>query len=219
VTGAQKDNGLFVLYYGEPTGPDGERLRRAAPALLVVGQGLESRADVPAFFRGCGTRVVVYIATGYGKKQVAEQVDAALGAGYDGVFFDEAESGGGRTNAELAQMVRRRGEDRLVIMNPGHACVDVSIFAHADIVSVENQWDCQLPGGIAPRRWMAVQGDPSRAAPESLDEAQARLLTFRKNGGYWYWSAHKTTERSSHGLLPPWLERFADWVKTLPCRG
>lgn len=209
-------NGLFVLFYGDPLGSDGERILRAAPNFVVLGAGTEALGEVPPLFHAAGVRVLSYVALGYGRKRADEGVSVALDAGFDGIFFDETDPHSREYNRARAADVRTYGPDKLVVMNPGMVHVDASEFDHADVVCVENQWNRPLAhAGVAPYRWMAAQGDPARLAAESVETAVERLLTFRRGGGFWYFSSAHAPQGATHIALPPWFEEFAAEAKRL----
>jgi hypothetical protein len=148
---------------------------------------------------------------------IQQRISNAIAAGYDGVFFDEAEHEPDALsyNAACYSAVKQGNPSRLVILNPGVAAPDPSIFEAADIVSVENQYVANVAAyGKESWRWLAVQGDPGPAPhdaheipPQSLEEAKTRFNVFRGNGGFWYYSAEP------HWALEPWFGQFAEWAK------
>jgi hypothetical protein len=207
-------SGLFVLFYGDPLGHEGERILLAAPDFVVLGAGTERLPEVPRLYHAANVRVIAYVALGYGRTCADEAVKLALDAGFDGIFFDETHPASRDYNRARAADVHAYGPDMLVIMNPGLAQVDATVFDHADVVCVENQWDRPLaPFGLEPHRWMAAQGDPARFAADSAETALSRLLAFRRGGGFWYFSSAHAEQGATHVVLPPWFEEFADEVK------
>lgn len=210
-------NGLFVLYYGDPLGPDSQRVLRAGPNFVVLGAGAELFAGVARRYHDAGVRVLAYVALGYGKNRADAAVQAAMSAGFDGIFFDETDPQNRDYNLSRADYVRAHGADKLIVMNPGHGYVDATLFEHADIVCVENQWQGPLSSsGVPPWRWMAAQGDPAAQAPANLEEALARLASFRACGGFWYFSGPQAPAGATHVRLAHWFEEFATEVKRLP---
>jgi hypothetical protein len=152
---------------------------------------------------------------------IRDRITTAMNAGYDGVFFDETDSTLSGYNSACYDAVKQSYPNRLVIVNPGVADPDPSIFDATDIVSVENQYVFALGSYGQPSwRWLAVQGDPGSnpqwydQPPQSLSDAEARFNTFRSNGGFWYYSAQPAWQ------LEPWFTDFANWVKqqgNAPC--
>jgi hypothetical protein len=211
-------NGLFVLYYGDPLGSDSQRILRAAPNFVVLGAGAEEFAGVASRYHDAGVRVLAYVALGYGKNRADAAVQSAMSAGFDGIFFDETDPQSRDYNLSRADNVRAHGPEKLIVMNPGHGYVDATIFEHADIVCVENQWQGPLSSSLVvpPWRWMAAQGDPAALAPTDLDEALARLASFRACGGFWYFSGPHASAGATHVRLADWFEEFAAEVKRLP---
>ncbi len=160
---------------------------------------------------------------------------SAADSGYDGIFFDNTRADDYEWNSARAMVAKTYHNEpevarRLVIMNPGVAWVNGSIFDYADIVSVENQFDRQpmackgpCPDKPLPKdlmsvpqwRWLAVQGDPADKAPKNDGDAYARMKKFRGKGDFWYYSSpHKSCapgeeECATHIILPAWLEAFA----------
>jgi hypothetical protein len=176
-------------------------------------------------------------------KDIDRHTDAAMVTGYDGMFFDctrqdiDSYPNIHGWNAERVAVARKYG-NKLIIMNPGEALIDSHVFDYADIVSVENQYDIpstafvRMKGvepsksekmEVAPWRWLAVQGDPSNTAAHTWNEAIDRLTTFRRNGGFWYYSsAYKSGDKLATATeLPDWLSDFAHKVQDLgdcPCQ-
>jgi len=146
---------------------------------------------------------------------IQDRITTAMNAGYDGVFFDETDSSLSAYNVACFNAVKQRRPSRLVIVNPGVGNPDPAIFEAADIVSVENDYIDALGAYNQPSwRWLAIQGDPGtdnpqpyQIPPQTLSDAEARLSTFRSNGGFWYYSAEP------HWQLESWFPDFAAWVK------
>jgi hypothetical protein len=215
-------NGFYVLYYGS-LWSDFVRIHDAAPNFVVLGDGLEGRTDIPQLFHGNPyVRVYAYLPTGNGTNTLDARIQTAMDSKYDGVFFDEANSGASDYNAKVAGLVHARGGT--VIMNPGHTDVGTDIFNYADIVSVENKWSSTLlPTGIDPWRWLAVQGDPSTStlpddqAPTTGQMALDRLDYFRRpdRGGFWYYASEydAVNKKPLTAKLPSWFDTFATAVK------
>ena len=174
---------------------------------------------------------------------VDSETSLAIKTGYDGIFFDctkdnpESYPNIHQWNTARVAGVKKDG-NKLVIMNPGEAYVDSRVFDYADIVCVENQYDKRPTAfirqkGIAPEksqkrivaqwRWLAVQGQPSNKAATSSKVALERLVTFRQNGGFWYYSPpfKKGKNEATHIILADWLEDFSSRVKQMescPCK-
>jgi hypothetical protein len=214
-------NGFYVLYYGSAPG-DFMRIQAAKPNFVVLGDGLEARTDLPMMFQPA-TRVIAYLSTARGTANIDARIDTAMRSGFDGVFFDDVVVSAATSayNAEVAQRVHDKG--KMVIMNPGIASVDQSIFQWADIVSVENKWSSTLsPSGVDAWRWLAVQGDPGISllqddqAPTSGTEALARLDSFRNDHhGWWYYASEydSVNHKPLATQLPSWFDSFATAVR------
>jgi hypothetical protein len=104
----------------------------APPRLVVInphnGPGAERRSsfrEAVAVARGTGTRVLGYVATGYGARparDVLADVDRYVAwYGVDGIFFDEAAPDEAHLPyyAALSRHVRSSGGGRTVVVNPG----------------------------------------------------------------------------------------------------
>jgi Spherulation-specific family 4 len=234
------DNGLFVLYYGnldsDPGLTDKQIILAARPNFVILAGVYKNDSTRPAYFHtdngiATGIQVIAYIATGRGSNtEVKNQINMAMMAGYDGIFFDEVDDDDAKAGyySDAAQKVREGGADKLVIFNPGKHRVSGWLFDCADIVSVENNvdpatgmpnWD--LPPSttdgrvVDPWRWLAVQGDPARWACDSLTTAKDRLNRFRSHGGWWYYSGpYENSSGSTHIKLASWFSSFADYVKS-----
>jgi hypothetical protein len=244
--------GYFVLYYGTDAAEFNE-IRGLQPDFVIgdVPAKAQAKGQLAEFYRQMHdpaspyppVRAILYKSTGrkVGKEikgsladpaAVDAYVRKALGAGYEGIFFDDIDPSRHDYNYARAKTVKDFGKDRLVIMNPGRVVGDARIFDYADIVSVENQWFMPLPAlpGVAPHRWLAVQGDPgdqqkvfNYLPPTTLGEAVKRLNEFRSGahaggqgaGGFWYYSAGDKLWK-----LPPYgSKQFRDEVLGLQGSG
>jgi hypothetical protein len=147
--------------------------------------------------------------------------------GYDGIFFDEtnlhtedSQNNRYKNFANSVHHFNNEKDKKIVIVNPGVSDVNVCrMFEYADIVSVENHWNKEVPqcSGIEKSRWLAVQGDPSDEGDYAQpphnnegDKAIKRLNCFRKNGGLWYFTTGWNDKgEPMHWRLPEFLEKFA----------
>ena len=102
------------------------------------------------------------------------------------------------------------------------------MFEYADIVSVENHWNKEVPncGGIDKTRWLSIQGDPSKETGDyaqpphnnEVDKAVNRLNCFRKNGGFWYFTTGWDGDTPRHWKLPEFLQAFAIEAKAVKAK-
>ncbi len=227
-TACPAGNGLFTLYYGyiqNPASTDTtlQAIVRAKPNFVVVGDGLAARSDIPGYLHQSGIRAIQYLPLNYGAASatsVDAGIDTAMQAGYDGMFFDQASTASGVAAYQSARAARVRsyGATKLVIMDPGLVPPDASMFNYADIVSVENGYNQQLPAswGIPAWRWLSVQGDPASQAASSAPVSESRLLTFRGNGGFWYYSSAYASSGATAIALPSWYADFSTWTVQQP---
>jgi hypothetical protein len=198
--------GLYVMYDG--TAPsDFERIVAALPNFVVLAEGLEARSDLAAPLQLAGIRALLTIDTIQSSRVIDSNIETAMKAGWDGVFFDHVNSGAHAYNANIANRVHGAGFGKLVVMNAGQAHVDGDIFDHADIVSSQEHFeDALTPTGMPPWRWLSSES----GAADAVD-AVARLSSYRLQGGFWY--------APTPGALPDWFEDFAAQVRALdpPC--
>lgn len=202
-------NNFYMLYYGTPLDLNFDKIVAADPALIVLA-GVHPQ-NVHDAYHAHAIKCLDYIPEHRGTVDVTAAIKTALGNGADGVFFDECESGLSAYNQKVWETVKGFGADKIVIVNPGQASVQTDIFRWADIVSIENQWDATnlKSYGVNPRRFLAVQGDPTSLAPLDLGTAKRRIDTLRTNGGFWYY-----TGGPEHWKIPSFLADFAQYVKS-----
>ncbi len=231
--------GFFVLYYGTDFA-EMKKIRELQPDFVILGELTEAQLAqgylqkfYDAFHRqssAAPVRALIYAHT-HRSSSPPEVIDVfvkqALEIGYEGIFFDDVEANAHDYNYDRAALVKRFDKNRLVIMNPGLVISDRKMFEYADIVSVENRWFDKLPmwDGIAPYRWLSVQGDPADQtapqfqAPKDLKTAMKRLKEFRSGKhesrqgakGFWYYSSG-----SHHWELPLFdLKSFRDQIMKL----
>lgn len=235
--------GFFVLYYGTDAAEFGA-IRKLQPDFVITAELSEEQLQqgyLEKFYhythdKSPGTppvRTICYVATmrdgnRIDGAEVDKLVARALAVGYEGIFFDEIDPALHDYNYPRAQLVKKSGNNKIVIMNPGQVVTDRKIFEYADIVSVENEWFKVLPqwSGIAPYRWLSVQGDPGDMAgndlyepPKELDKAMNRLKEFRSGKhaavqggkGFWYY-----TSGVHHWELPVFgLDHFRNAITQL----
>jgi hypothetical protein len=153
-----KSENLYVIYYGHLVDENGAtteqmaRILAAKPQLVIVPYSfpdgeLNLTPDVHQQFRNAGIRVLTYTWTDYGERDlnaVKADIDSHMASDVDGIFIDEV------TNietdaehsyyAEIHRHVKGYGQDKLVVMNPGHFKVTERVMLVSDIVSLEEEW-------------------------------------------------------------------------------
>ena len=224
----------YVIYYGwltddargQPNAVARE-IAAAAPPLLIASLRTAAPAGhrnlsepVLAAMREAGTRVFAYVATGFGAadpRGVERAIDEALGAGLDGIFFDEADPLVKETKcayyAALARRVKESGRE--VIANPGVAVCGERIMECADILMVEHRWrDVRAYSPwtfrYPPERVMGVSSDEENAMGYAmdLDRAVSDTREAWSRGIGW----HTSTTR--YAQLPPWFRAYVESVKS-----
>lgn len=219
---------VVVGYFGEK--PDGPVDLKQAKQVLCVLRGGSAKECVknPSFaVNHTGIKTIYYVTANQQDSIVNSQVKSVMDLGYDGIFFDETnlqtEDSQNNRYKNFANSVHHYNDDKdkkTVIVNPGVSNVNVCrMFEYADIVSVENYWNKEVPqcSGIEKSRWLAVQGDPSDEQGDYAqpphnnegDKAIKRLNCFRKNGGFWYFTTGWEGAEPVHWRLPEFLEKFA----------
>jgi len=166
--------------------------------------------------REAGTQVFGYVATDYGRAELArvrDDIDEIIAAGADGIFLDETDSLTSKAKygyyTMLAQAVRQQG--RQLIVNAGVSKCGESIMGVADRVMVEHQWR-DLPSHsawmakYAPERFMGVSSNEENAMGYrvDLDRAVRDTREAWRLGVGW----HTATDR--YVRLADWLEPYVE---------
>ena len=179
-------NGLYVFYDGSAPG-DLDRIVEAKPNFVVLGAGLEARSDLAAPLQQMGVRALLTIDTLGSTRIIDSNIETAMNAGWDGVFFDHVVAGAHEYNANVANLVHGAGVNKLVVMNAGQASVDADVFAHADIVSsAEHFEDALSPSGMPAWRWLSSENgaiERRRRARAARLVPRARRLLVRSSVG------------------------------------
>ena len=176
-------------------------------------------AQVIALMHAAGTQVFGYIATGWGEAdrgEVQQEIDEYLGAGIDGIFFDEADSlcsdGKLEYYASLAARVRERGGK--IILNAGVAQCGEKIMKECDLVMVEHAWrEARIRSPWLRRypadRVMGVSSNEANAMGYVVDEARAIEDTREawRSGIGWH------TSTSGYVELPEWFDGYVSAVR------
>ena len=224
-----KSENFYVIYYGHLVDQNGDatdqvaRILAAKPELVVVPYSfpdgeLNLTSEVHRQFSDAGIKVITYTWTSYTSRDlnaVKADINTQMASGVDGILVDEVTNI--LTDAEhdyysaIYKHVKSYGQDKLVIMNPGHYKVTERIMQVSDIVSLEEEWvyHDQIP-------WMEKY-PPSRFMGVSSNEYCAGCVDGSN-------AAEKTAEAWSAGIgyhfatdkyidLPAWFDNYASQVK------
>lgn len=217
----------FVIYYGWYSDSRGElgseidRITAAGPEFVIspyytsAGQ-VNLQSEVIEKFHNAGIKVLVYVATGNGNRElegVLKEIKTGLDSGVNGVFLDEVAMLHSDRQVqyykEIHDYVKSFGSERLVIANPGSILVSEKVMSVSDIVSFEHQWRLashvdwfsKYPAtrfmGISSNDIANVMGyrvDEESAARDSVEAWQSGI-------GY-----HFST--NTYTTLAPWFEEY-----------
>jgi len=217
----------FVIYYGWYSDDKGklgheiERIVAAKPEFVIspfhtsIGQ-VNLRSEVIEKFHENGVKVLVYVATGQGRRElegVLGEIKTGLDSGADGVMLDEVAMLHRNWQVdyykEIYDYTKSFGSERLVIANPGTIMVNEKVMSVSDIVSFEHQWRLasqldwflKYPAsrylGISSNDIRDVMGykvDEESSARDTIEAWQGRI-------GY-----HFSTD--TYITLAPWLEKY-----------
>jgi hypothetical protein len=228
VSFARSEN-LYVIYYGHLVDENGAttdqatRILAAKPEFVIVPYSfpdgeLNLTPEVHQQFRDAGIGVLTYTWTNYDARDlnaVKADIDSHMASGVDGIFIDEVTNI--ETDAEhsyyaaIHRHVKSYGQDKLVVMNPGHFKVTERVMLISDIVSLEEEWvyHDQMPwkDRYPPSRFMGVSSNEyctgcingSNAASKTAEAWDAGI-------GY-----HYATEMYID--LPTWFDDYASQIE------
>jgi hypothetical protein len=217
----------FVIYYGWYSdgrgvlGPDIERIIAVRPEFVIspyltsTGQ-VNLTPEVMDRFHGAGAKVLVYVATGNGDKEledVLKEIKTGLDNGADGVMLDEVAMlhSDWQVNhyKKIYDYTKSFGSEKVVIANPGSILVNEKVMLVSDIVSFEHQW--RLASHIdwfskyPATRFMGISSnDIANVMGYRVDEeASVRDTIEAWQGGIGY---HFSTNK--YTALEPWFEGY-----------
>jgi hypothetical protein len=228
----------FVIYYGWYSGHGGElgseieRIVAARPEFVIspyytsTGQ-VNLTPEVFEKFHDAGVKVLVYVATGNGNREldgVLEEIKTGLDGGADGVMLDEVAMLHSDWQVdyykEIYDYTKSFGSERLVIANPGSILVSEKVMSVSDIVSFEHQW--RLASHIdwfskypAPRFMGISSNDIANVMGYKVDEEAAASDSIEAwQGGIGY---HFST--NSYTTLAPWFEAYQNALEDYVASG
>jgi hypothetical protein len=217
----------FVIYYGwysdspGELGQEIERIIAAKPEFVIspyhtsTGQ-VNLGPKVIDRFHEAGVKVIVYVATGNGNRELddaLQEIRTGLDSGADGVFLDEVAMLHSDWQVdhykEIYDYTKSFGSERLVIANPGSILVNEKVMSVSDIVSFEHQW--RLASHIdwfsryPATRFMGISSnDISNVMGYRVDEEAAARDTIEAwQGGIGY---HFST--NTYTTLASWFEEY-----------
>jgi hypothetical protein len=148
----------FVVYYGWYSDHDGklshdiDMIINGKPEFVIspyhtsTGQ-INLEPEVIDKFHNSGIKVMIYVATGNGGRDlgdVLDEIKTGLGGGADGVMLDEVALLQTQPQVDYYKNIydytKSFGSDKIVIANPGSILVSEKVMAVSDIVSFEHQW-------------------------------------------------------------------------------
>jgi len=155
---SEKSEHLYVIYYGHLVDENGKvtdqatRILAAKPELVIVQHSfpdgeLNLTPSVQQQFKDAGIKVLTYAWTNYGARDlnvVKADIGSQMASGVDGIFVDEVTNIKSdveyRYYEAIDKQVKSYGQDKLVVMNPGHYKVSERIMLISDVVSLEEEW-------------------------------------------------------------------------------
>jgi hypothetical protein len=225
----EKSENLYIIYYGHLVDENGamteeaSRILAAGPELVIVPYSfpdgeLNLTPEVHQQFRGAGIKVLTYTWTNYGARDLAAvqtEIDSQMASGVDGIFIDEvtnivtdAEHG---YYAAIYQHVKDYGQDKLVIMNPGHYQVAERVMLISDIVSLEEEWTYheQMPwmDSYSPSRFMGVSSNEYCTGCVNGSNAAAKTAEAWDAGIGYHFATDKYID------LPVWFDGYASEIR------
>ena len=219
-----KSEELYVIYYGHLVDGSGTMTEQATmildanPSLVVVPHSFPTgepnlTPELRQAFADRNIKVITYTWTNYGSRsldEVVAEIDVYASQS-DGIFVDEVTNL--ETGAELRyysaiyqHVKQNHGEDKLVIMNPGHYKVSEEIMKISDIVSLEEEWvyhgSIPWKSNYAPARFMGVSSNEYCGQCITGENAATKTVEAWDSGiGY-----HFSTERYID--LPSWFGSY-----------
>ena len=224
-----KSENFYVIYYGHMVDQNSDateqvaRILAAKPELVIVPYSfpdgeLNLTPEVHEQFKEAGIKVITYTWTNYSSRDlsaVKADIDVQMASGVDGILVDEV------TNmltaadhdyyAAIYKYIKSYGQDKLVIMNPGHYKVTEKVMQVSDIVSLEEEWvyHDQIP-------WM-TKYPPSRFMGVSSNEyctgCVSELNAWEKTAEAWNAGIGYHFATDKYIDLPSWFENYASQVK------
>lgn len=223
-----KSENFYVIYYGHLVDENGStteqtaRILAAKPELVIVPYSfpdgeLNLKPDVHQQFRDAGIKVLTYTWTNYGARDlnaVKADIDSQMASRVEGIFIDEVTNI--ETDAEhsyyaaIHRHVKSYGEDKLVVMNPGHFKVTERVMLVSDIVSLEEEWvyhdQIAWKDRYPPSRFMGVSSN--EYCTGCINESNAASKTAEAwDAGIAY---HFATEMYID--LPTWFDSYASKI-------
>jgi spherulation-specific family 4 protein len=217
----------FVIYYGwysdhgGELGSEIERIIAAKPEFVIspyhtsTGQ-INLTPEVMDKFHENGVKVLVYVATGNGNREledVLKEIKTGLDSGADGVLLDEVAMLHSDWQVdyykEIYEYTKSFGNERTVIANPGSILVNEKVMSVSDIVSFEHQW--RLASQIdwfskyPATRFMGISSNDIRDVMgyKVNEESSARDTIEAWQAGIGY---HFST--NTYTTLAPWFEGY-----------
>jgi hypothetical protein len=225
-----KSENLYVIYYGhlvDASGamtPQAGMILEANPSLVIVPHSFPNgepnlTPELRQAFADRGIKVITYTWTNYSARPLGEvtaEIDSYISQS-DGIFVDEVTNI--ESDAEFAyysaiynHVKENYGDEKLVIMNPGHYQVTEKIMQISDIASLEEEWvyhdSIPWKSQYPPSRFMGVSSNEYCGQCVFEDNAGARTADAWNSGiGY-----HFSTDRYID--LPSWFSAYISSVKS-----
>ena len=219
-----KSEELYVIYYGHLVDEGGSMTDQARaillarPTMVVIPHSFPTgepnlTLELRQAFADEGIKVITYTWTNYGSRSLDEvlgEIDEYASQS-DGIFVDEVTNL--ETDAEVSyysaifkHVKETHGDDKLVIMNPGHYKVREQVMQISDIVSLEEEWvyygSMPWKSNYPPSRFMGVSSN--EYCNQCVSENNAASKTAEAwNSGIGY---HFSTDRYID--LPPWFDSY-----------
>ena len=226
---ARSEN-LYVIYYGHLVDASGvmteeaRMILEANPSLAIVPYSFPNgepnlTPELRQAFAERGIKVITYTWTNYSARPLGEvtaEIDGYVSQS-DGIFVDEVTNI--ENDAEFSyysaiynHVKDNYGDEKLVIMNPGHYKVSEQIMQISDIASLEEEWvyhdSMPWKSKYPPSRFMGVSSNEYCGQCMSEDNAAAKTAEAWNSGvGY-----HFSTDMYIN--LPGWFGEYTSSVNS-----
>src|SRR5918911_1022771 len=200
----------FVLYYGIVDSSSLVKILEVHPSFVILNVTAGQSSDAIAELHKKGIKAVGSLGINYGKvdlKQAIADVDNFI-AKYevDGIFIDQVNPSADQYLDEIHDQIKRYGEDKMAICNPGMVFIKENLMRDCDILSFEHEW--RMAGSIEwfnnfpASRYMGFNSNAGAKVGGAVGDPTKNLADAHNMGIQYQYTTYDFT------MLPSWLDLY-----------
>lgn len=208
----------FVLYYGIADSSSLVKLIQTHPSFVIMNTTDGQSNDAIAELHKNGIKVMGALGIDYNKvslEKLIRDIDDYIGKyNVDGVFIDQVNPSADSYLSRLHDEIKKYGEDKTVICNPGMTYIKEDLMKYCDILSFEHEWrnagSLDWFNNYPASRYMGFNSIAGAVVGGAVGDPQKNLADAHNMGIQYQYTA------DNFFTLPGWLYLYGNGETSIP---